>query len=140
MTATDIPTDVTPLGDPIPQDAAQVQRDLLDTLLLILDVEGVNAQLISRVWVEAKSGASSSVERRWHPPQLIIYADGGWRVATVSIGPRSGCYAVELAQIGPGNQPLADRIEVVPVNKPSRVARLIAQNKRYQRGHVSEAS
>ncbi|NRQ38271.1 hypothetical protein HII36_41540 [Nonomuraea sp. NN258] len=126
------------LGEPVSEEVAEAQSAALDRVLALLEADGVNAQLIRRVWIEAKTNGSG-VQKRWHPPQLVIYSDGGWRVATVAIGPRSGAYTVELAQVGPDNQPLPDRIEVVPAGKAHRVARLITQNKTYQHGRLREA-
>lgn len=93
------------------QAVTEARSAALDRVLALLEVEGGNARLIKRVRIEAKrDGLGPPADRHWHPPRA-----------------------------GPGNQPLADRIEAVSVNKPPRCARLVAQNKKYQRDRVSEA-
>jgi hypothetical protein len=89
---------------------------------------GVHAQLVRRLVILCATSSAPSVEALWYSPQLITYADTGRRVATVTIGPRSGSYLVELPRVGPGNKPRADRIEVVPAFSPERVASLVTRN------------
>jgi hypothetical protein len=116
------------LGQPIPDEEAAAQNAALNRVLEHLAAEGVNAQLIKRLAVECATKPGPSAETFWYPPQLILYADAGWKVATVTIGVRSGSYMVELMCVGPGNGARADRIEVVPASQPGRVAMLIGQN------------
>jgi hypothetical protein len=116
------------LGQPISEREAVAQSAALDRVLEQLTVTGVNAQLIKRLAVRCATRPASSVEALWHPPQLLIFADAGWRVATVSIGVHSGSYMVELARLGAGNAARADRVEVVPIGMPGRVGLLVAQN------------
>ncbi|WP_162794871.1 hypothetical protein [Nonomuraea lactucae] len=47
-------------------------------------------------------------------------------MATVSVAPRSGVYRVELPRTDQDNQELPDRVEMVPENRPARVAVLIS--------------
>ncbi|MEV3983597.1 hypothetical protein [Nonomuraea sp. NPDC049758] len=115
------------LGEPVSEEVAEAQSAALDRVLALLEADGVNAHLIKRIWIEAKTNGSG-VQKQWHPPQLVIFADGGWRIATVTIGPRSGSYAVELARVGPDNEARHDRIEMVPSDHPNRVGLLVAQN------------
>ncbi|MEV5501645.1 hypothetical protein AB0M50_40250 [Nonomuraea fuscirosea] len=116
------------LGQPIPQEEAATQDAALNRVLECLTAVGVNAQLIKRLAIQCETKPDPSAERLWYPPQLVIYADAGWRVATVTIGPRSGSYMVELVRVGADNEPQADRVEVVPACLPARVAFLVAQN------------
>ncbi|MEQ4716101.1 hypothetical protein [Nonomuraea sp. B19D2] len=116
------------LGEPIPEVQAAAQNAALDRVLEHLAATGVHAQLIKRLSVQCETKPVPFAEKLWHPPQLVIYADAGWRVATVSIGRLSGSYMVELARVGAENESRADRVEVVPVNMPSRVGLLVAEN------------
>ncbi len=88
----------------------------------LLENSGIRTQLIRCVPDEATADVSGQVA----PPRLMIYADGGWRVATISVAVRSGAYRVELARIGPHNEELPDRVEIVPERRPARVATLVS--------------
>ncbi|MBT2229176.1 hypothetical protein [Nonomuraea sp. NEAU-A123] len=116
------------LGEPIREAEAAAQNAALDQVLKHLTVEGVNAQLVKRLVIECGAHPGPFIEKLRYPPQLVIYADAGWRVATVTIGVRSGAYMVELARGGPDNVLRADRVEVVSASEPGRVALLVAQN------------
>ncbi|MFD1547175.1 hypothetical protein [Nonomuraea guangzhouensis] len=116
------------LGEPIREAEAAAQNAALDRVLEHLTAEGVNAQLIKRLAVECEAEPYQPADKLRYPPQLIVYANAGWRVATVTIGVRSGAYMVELARGGPDNELRADRVEVVPAEQPGRVALLVAQN------------
>ncbi|GAA3154498.1 hypothetical protein GCM10010486_20750 [Nonomuraea roseoviolacea subsp. carminata] len=82
---------------------------------------GLRPELMSGDQDEATDGGP----HRGKPPRLVVYADGGWRVATISVGPRSGSYLVELAQWGEANEPRLDRVEAVPGGHPERVISLL---------------
>jgi hypothetical protein len=116
------------LGDPISEEAAAAQNAALDQVLERLPAVGVNAQLVKRLAITCEVQPTPSAKTSWHPPQLVIFAHAGWRVATVSIGPRSGSYLVELARVGLDNESYAARVEVVPADLPGRVALLVAQS------------
>ncbi|MFI7135117.1 hypothetical protein ACIBQ1_56310 [Nonomuraea sp. NPDC050153] len=116
------------LCQPISEEETAVQNAALDRVLEHLTTAGIHAQLIKRIADRCAIKLYSTGESLWHPPQLVIYADAGWKIATVTIGPRSGSYMVELARVGPGNEPRADRVEVVPAGMPHRVGLLVAQN------------
>lgn len=116
------------LGEPIREAEAAAQNVALDRVLEHLTAEGVNAQLIKQLAVECGAEPGPPAERLRYPPHLVIYADAGWRLATVTVGARSGAYMVELARGGPDNALRADRVEVVPASQPGRVALLVAQN------------
>ncbi|MGI5289167.1 hypothetical protein ACQEVF_38295 [Nonomuraea polychroma] len=116
------------LGQPIPEREAAVQNAALDHVLEHLTDSGVNTQLIKRLVIRCATRHSPTAEPLWYPPQLVIYADGGWRVASVTIGARSGSYMVELARIGLGDEAQSDRVQVVPASLPGRVALLVTQN------------
>jgi hypothetical protein len=104
------------------------QKLALDRVLENLTTAGVNAQLIKRPAVERGTTADRPAGTLWHPPQLVVYANEGRRIATVSVGIRSGSYMVELARTGPDNELRADRVEVVAASMPERVAWLVGQN------------
>ncbi|MET7328023.1 hypothetical protein [Nonomuraea sp. NPDC005650] len=116
------------LCQPIPEVEAAAQNVALDRVLEHLTAAGVHAQLIKRIADRCAIKLYATGETLWHPPKLIIYANAGWRIATVTIGPRSGSYMVELARVGLKNEPLTDRVEVVPAAMSHRVGLLIAQN------------
>ena len=116
------------LGEPIREAEAAAQNIALDRVLEHLTVESVNAQLVKRLVIECGAHPGPFIEKLRYPPQLVIYADAGWRVATVTIGVRSGAYMVELARGGPDSELRADRVEVVAASEPGRVALLVAQN------------
>jgi hypothetical protein len=113
------------LGDPLSEEKAAVQNAALDRVLEHLTTAGVHAELIKRLAVECKIKPDPSAPTLWYPPELKIYADGGWLVATISIGPRSGSYMVELAQWGEDNEPRPVKIEVISGSRPEWVAALI---------------
>ncbi|MFC4012599.1 hypothetical protein ACFOY2_35580 [Nonomuraea purpurea] len=127
-THTTSPADSDLLCQPISKEEAAAQSAALDRVLEHLTTAGIHAELIKRRTDQCALKLYSNGETLWHPPELIVYADAGRRIATVTIGPRSGSYAVELAGVGPGNQPLADRVEFVPAAKPQHVGLLVAQN------------
>ncbi|GAA3199426.1 hypothetical protein GCM10010486_81570 [Nonomuraea roseoviolacea subsp. carminata] len=116
------------LCQPIPEEEAAVQNAALDRVLEHLTAVGIHAKLIKRIADRCAIKLYSTGETLWHPPKLIIYVNAGWRIATVTIGPRSGSYAVELARVGPDNETRHDRIEMVPSDHPDRVGLLVAQN------------
>jgi hypothetical protein len=118
------------LSKPIPASVANAQNAALDLVLPHLEGLGVNAQLVKRLLVQCQTMPDLAVEPLWYPPQLIIHADGGRKVATVTLGVRSGSYVVEVARVGDDNEPLADRMRIVPVNKPEKVALEIALSMR----------
>lgn len=110
------------LGNPVSESVANDQKAALDLVLPYLEGLGVNAQLVKRLLVHYRTEPAPSVERICHPPQLVVYANAGWKIATVTIGGRSGSYMVELARVGKHNQPLADRMRIVPGDEPEGVA------------------
>ncbi|MFD9940900.1 hypothetical protein ACFWYW_45535 [Nonomuraea sp. NPDC059023] len=116
------------LCQPIPEDEAAAQNAALDRVLEYLTAACIHAQLIKRIADRCAIKLYSTGETLWHPPKLIIYANAGWRIATVTVGPRSGSYAVELARGGPDNEPRHSRIEMVPSDYPDRVGLLVTQN------------
>jgi hypothetical protein len=114
---------------PVTEEEATEQNEALDRILAHLTTRGINAQLVKRqLPAQCAIKLYATGEDLWHPPELIIYADGGWKIAVISIGERSGSYLVELPRVGPNNQPCGKGIEAVPVNRPDRVASLVAQN------------
>lgn len=111
----------------VTRETAEAQNAALDRVLEHLTVAGINAQLIKRRVGRCLITLCATGENLWHPPELIIYADAGREIATVSVGKRSGSYMVELPRVGPGNGPQADRIQALPADLPERVALLVAQ-------------
>ncbi|MFI6535047.1 hypothetical protein ACIBHY_21540 [Nonomuraea sp. NPDC050547] len=114
-----------PLCQPITGGEAATHHAALDQVLGHLKTAGINAQLIQRRTDRCAITIAATREPLWHPPELIIYANAGWRVATVTIGPRSGGYRVELAQWGEDNEPRLDKVEVISGSHPECVAALI---------------
>ncbi|MEV0823866.1 hypothetical protein [Nonomuraea rubra] len=112
---------------PITQQVAAGQNAALDRILAHLTATGIHAQLIKRqVVTQCEVMPCATSGGLWHPPKLIIYADAGWEVATVTVAERSGSYLVELPQVSPDNQPGGTRIEIVPATQPGRISRLVA--------------
>ncbi|GGP16837.1 hypothetical protein GCM10012278_82230 [Nonomuraea glycinis] len=60
-----------------------------------------------------------------YPPELLVFSSQGRRIATVRIAPRSGAYIVEVAQTGPDDVVLPDRVTLVPGDSPGKAAALI---------------
>ncbi|MEV4018488.1 hypothetical protein AB0J35_49150 [Nonomuraea angiospora] len=112
----------------VTRETADAQNAALDRVLEHLTVAGINAQLIKRRADRCPITLCATGENLWHPPELIIYANAGWEIATVSVGERSGSYMVELSRVGPDNEPQADRIHVLPADLPKRVALLVARH------------
>lgn len=109
----------------ITQKAAAAQNEALDQVLKHLTIAGINARLIKRRADRCSITLYSTGENLWHPPEMTIYADAGWKVATISIGERSGSYLVEPPVVGPDDRPSGKRIEVVLAAMPDRVACLV---------------
>ncbi|MDF2707734.1 MAG: hypothetical protein K0R62_3386 [Nonomuraea muscovyensis] len=95
----------------------------LNKVIHLLEGSGINAQLIKRV-----PGEVNTASDQFSSSRLMVYADGGWRVATISVAARSGAYRVEPARTGRDNEELPDRVEMVPVHRPAWVALLVAAN------------
>jgi hypothetical protein len=112
----------------VTRETAEAQNAAFDRVLEHLTVAGLNAQLIKRRADRCPITLYATGENLWHPPELIIYADAGWEIATVRVGERSGSYMVELPRVGPGHEPRADRIQALPAGFPERVALLVARN------------
>ncbi|MGA4993535.1 hypothetical protein [Nonomuraea bangladeshensis] len=118
------------LGEPVTEAEADRQRAALDGVLKHLaKTVGVHAELITRIAIDCERQPEPSAEKRRYPPALLVYADAGRRVATVTIGERSGNYLVELARMA---APVADIprdwIAVVPAHLPDQAALVIAQH------------
>ncbi|MFI7439694.1 hypothetical protein [Nonomuraea indica] len=96
----------------------------LNKVIPLLGRSGINAQLIKRVPGEVNAAASGPIASS----RLMVHADGGWRVATISVAARSGAYRVEPARTGRDSEELPDRVEMAPVHRPARVALLVAAN------------
>ncbi|MCF6476445.1 hypothetical protein FAF44_50115 [Nonomuraea sp. MG754425] len=121
-------SDAALLCRPITEETAAEQNAALDHLLTHLTITGIHAELIKRqIPTRCAVKLYASGESLWHPPELVIYTDAGWRVATVSIGERSGSYMVALARVGADDEPQTGRVEVVPAILPHRAALLVAQ-------------
>ncbi|MEV5557326.1 hypothetical protein AB0L44_27045 [Nonomuraea wenchangensis] len=99
----------------------------------------MHAELITRIALDCERRPEPSAEKRRYPPALLVYADAGRRVATVTIGERSGSYLVELARIAnraatdvffatPATGMHRDWIAVVPAHLPDQAALVIAQH------------
>jgi hypothetical protein len=98
-------------------------RDGLDLLHRQLVAVGVPPTLIQRVTANPEPTADVTAPS----PQLVIYGESGWRVATISVGPRSGMYLVDTAQVGSDNGRMPDLRALVPPAMAHRAVRLVAQ-------------
>ncbi|MEZ7127032.1 hypothetical protein ACBR40_17015 [Nonomuraea sp. AD125B] len=118
------------LGEPVTEAEADRQRAALDGVLKHLaKTVDLHAELITRIAIDCERQPESSAEKRRYPPALLVYADAGRRVATVSIGERSGSYLVELARMAaPAADIPRDWIAVVPAYLPDQAALVIAQH------------
>ncbi|WP_346108338.1 hypothetical protein [Nonomuraea maheshkhaliensis] len=114
----------TPISE---EEAAAAQNTALDHVLEHLTRAGINAQLVKRHAGTCKIALCESDETLQHPLKLIIHANAAWEIATVSIGRLSGSYVVVLANVGGENEPLTDRMEIVPESDPYRVAELVSR-------------
>ncbi|MED7922722.1 hypothetical protein SMD20_00640 [Nonomuraea sp. LP-02] len=127
-------------GKPVTKAEADRQRAALDRVLEpMTETVGVHAELITRIALDCERRPEPSAEKRRHPPTLLVYADAGRRVATVTIGERSGSYLIELARIAnraetdvffaaPAADMHRDWIAVVPAHLPDQAALVIAQH------------
>ncbi|WP_157549641.1 hypothetical protein [Nonomuraea candida] len=112
--------------DPVKREAAEEQADTLRRVIPHLQTRGVREQLIMGPGLgRCAITVYGTNEDLWHQPEMTIHADAGWLVATVTIGERSGSYLVELARVGPGNEPAGTRTELVPSSRPYVVASLV---------------
>jgi hypothetical protein len=98
-------------------EAADEQARLLARLAAVLTRRQIGSLLVRRVAVNTESG-----RRRWNAPELLVPGPEGRRVATVTIGPRSGSYLIAVAGT-PDGRP--GGVETVPASK-ERGARVIA--------------
>lgn len=110
--------------DHLSEEEAGAQKAALDQLLPHLTAVGLHTELLQRVTIGAGQ-PNQAVESRRHPPQLIVYA-GLRKIATISIGPRSGSYLIELGGCGALIQ--AAPIEVVPAARPDRAAQFVKEH------------
>ncbi|MEV0621665.1 hypothetical protein AB0I81_50620 [Nonomuraea sp. NPDC050404] len=117
------------LCDPVTLATARQQADALDQVVPHLKAKGVHELLIMRSDPQPCAIlVYGTNEDLWHQPEMTIQADGGWLVATVTVGERSGSFLVELPRVGPDNEPIGTRTELVPSTLPSRVALLVAEH------------
>ncbi|GAA0925832.1 hypothetical protein [Nonomuraea longicatena] len=103
-------------------DQASEAEAALERLHRRLVAEGISPKLIQRTARESEPLAETAD----HSPTLVIYQDAGWRVATIAVGSRSGMYLVDVAQVGPHNEPKPDLRTLVPPALPHRAVRLVA--------------
>ncbi|MEV0354372.1 hypothetical protein AB0H88_52265 [Nonomuraea sp. NPDC050680] len=117
--------DVQP-ADPVLRQIAEQHAAALERVQELLTARGIHARCVERFDITARMGGEEPlVQTRRHPPQLLVFADGGRRMATISVAPSSGAYVVELAQWGEDNEPRPDKATAIPENQPERVAALI---------------
>jgi hypothetical protein len=131
-THTSTPSCDVQLDQPISDEVAEQQEAALDRVQELLAAHGIHTCSVERLEIRGHSRGQEEplVESHRYPPQLLVFSDGGWRLATVTVSPRAMAYMVELAQWGEGNEIQPDRVHVVPGDRPERVAVLIPS---YQR-------
>lgn len=111
---------------PVPRQLAELHDAALDHVQKLLTAHGIHARCVERLDITARRGEEEPlIESRRYAPQLLVFADGGWRVATISVAAGSGAYLVELAQWGQNNEPRPDKVKLIPVGYPQWVASLI---------------
>ena len=85
--------------------AGQEQMDLLSQLEQLLNAKNVQTSIIHRVGLRLH-GIRTDLFPRTDRVELVAYSRGGWEVATVTLGERSGVYMVSLPTVRVGCQPV----------------------------------
>ncbi|WP_433366886.1 hypothetical protein [Streptosporangium sp. CA-115845] len=100
-------------------DAKAEQHDkALAIVQQLLKARGIRSYAVHTIGLKltGDDGRPIPLEKpKRHVPELVVHNDVGWVDATVTIGPRSGCYLVSLRN-GPGLE---------TVREPRQVADLI---------------
>ncbi|WP_344918992.1 hypothetical protein [Streptosporangium oxazolinicum] len=88
--------------EPVTGATAEKHDRALAVVQRLLKAERVRSHTVHTIVLKlSESGRPVPLaERRRHAPELVAYGDGGRMVATVTMGPRSGCYLVRLPATG----------------------------------------
>ncbi|MEU8150876.1 hypothetical protein [Nonomuraea sp. NPDC048901] len=123
------PSEPHPRHSPISESAAAEHDQALAELRELLTRRGIHSYVVEWLKLTLRSApfpadALSSLDR--YPPELVVFAPQGWRVATVRIAAdRSAAYVVEVARIGEDHGVMPDIRYIVPSGKPAKAAALI---------------
>lgn len=117
-----------PVREPISDVVASQHDKALAALRDLLIRRGMRSQVVEWLKLTLRSSTyprqpTSALVR--YPPELLVFSPQGWRIATVRIAPWSGAYIVEVAQTGPDDVVLPDRVTLVPGDSPGKAAALI---------------
>ncbi|MFD1543314.1 hypothetical protein [Nonomuraea guangzhouensis] len=114
---------------PISGSVAAEHDQALDRLRVLLTRRGIHSYVVEWLRLTLRSAPFpaaplSNLDR--YPPELIVFAPQGWRVATVRIAAdRSAAYIVEVARVGEDHALMPDIRYIVPSGKPAKAAALI---------------
>ncbi|WP_440100002.1 hypothetical protein [Streptosporangium sp. H16] len=99
---------------------AETHDKALAVVQQLLKVKDVHTHAVHAIALK-----SDEDDKPWPPtqrtrraPELVAHSRQGWEVATVTVGPRSGCYVVSLPAVGVTAQ-------LVNANQPQAVVDLI---------------
>ncbi|WP_371780387.1 hypothetical protein [Streptosporangium subroseum] len=112
-------------GDDEVSDATAEKHDkALAVVQRLLSVRGVRSCLVHTISLKLFGDGRPYPlgQRRRLAPELVVTGSQGRRGATVSVGPRSGCYLVSLRN-GPGPETVRDPHQVVDLILTARSGR-----------------
>jgi hypothetical protein len=92
----------------------------LGRVLPLLRTSGISAHIVHTLRLQL-FGDGRPLPRgdlRRYAPELVAYSEAGWRIATVTVGPRSRCYLVSLPTAGVTSQ-------MVDADRPTVVAEMV---------------
>lgn len=91
-------------------------------------VEWLKITLKSSNWPKPPENAQHR-----YPPELLVFAPQGRRVATIRIAPRSGAYLVDVAQMDGRGGLAPDKRYIVRSQEPAKVLPLLP-------GHITKST
>jgi len=118
-----------PAHEPISNSAAAKHDRALLKLRVQLRGRGIPSYLVEWLKLTLHSApfpADPSSNLHRYPPELVVFAPQGWRVAAVRIADRSAAYIVEVAQFGKDGALLPDKRYIVPSGQADNAAALIS--------------
>jgi hypothetical protein len=115
------PSEPHPRHLPISDSAATEHDQAMAKLRVLLTRRGIHSYVVERLKLTLHSApfpAASLSNLDRYPPELVVFAPQGWRVATVRIAAgRSAAYIVEVASRG------RQRLRyIVPSGRPAKAA------------------
>jgi hypothetical protein len=105
-------------NDEVTDATAEKHDQALAAVQRLLKVQGVRSYAVHTIGLKLTDDAGRLIpleKPKRHVPELVVHNNAGWVDATVTIGPRSGCYLVSLRG-GP---------DLETVREPRQVADLI---------------